>query len=134
MRLICAALALLCFALPAAAADVTIVVTNMPLTTGTPTGCKLYLDAVALNGGVAKPCATPAAPQTFTATGVTNGAHDVAYSLVNPAASPPETARSPAGVLTVNTTPPLANPTTAPSFTATCSPQPCVVTMTPTNP
>jgi hypothetical protein len=130
MRFIFAA-ALLLVSFTAAAADVTIVVTSMPLTTGTPTGCKLYLDNTALNGGVAKPCATAAAPQTFTATNVTDGAHTISYTLVNPAATPPETTRSPTAPLNVNTTPPLGNPTTAPSFTATCSPQPCTVTMTP---
>jgi hypothetical protein len=130
MRLMCL-LALCVFAFPAFAADVTIVVTSMPLTTGTPTACKLWLDNTALNGGVAKPCATPANPQTFTATGVADGAHTVSYSLVNPAATPPETARSPTAPLNVNTTPPMGNPTTAPSFTATCTPQPCSVTMTP---
>jgi len=124
-------LALCVFAFPAFAADVTIVVTSMPLTTGTPTGCKLYLDNTALNGGVAKPCATAAAPQTFVATNVADGAHTVSYSLVNPAATPPETARSPTGTLNVNTTPPLGNPTTAPSFSATCTPQPCFVIMAP---
>lgn len=130
MRALLAGLLLL-VALPALAADVTIVVTNMPLTSGTPTGCKLYLDNTALNGGNPKPCATAANPQTFTATGVADGAHTVSYTLVNPAASPPETTRSPTAPLNVNTTPPLGPPTTAPSFTATCSPQPCTVTMTP---
>lgn len=130
MRFLFAAVALL-FAFPTLAADVTIVVTSMPLTTGTPTGCKLYLDNTALNGGNPKPCATAANPQTFVATGVADGAHTVSYTLVNPAATPPETARSPGAPLNVNTTPPLGNPTTAPSFTATCSPQPCTITMTP---
>jgi hypothetical protein len=134
MRILTTLVAALCFALPALAADVTIVVTSMPLTTGTPTGCKLYLDNTALNGGVAKPCATAANPQTFTATGVADGAHTVSYTLVNPLATPSETARSPTAPLNVNTTPPLGNPTTAPSFTATCAPQPCTVTMTPIAP
>lgn len=127
MRLV-TAFALLCLVFAAGAQTPTSydVTATMPATAGA-SSCQLYLDGSPV-GGLESCDVAVSYPALLSAP----GPYDFAYRAVNVGG---QSALSPIATLTVEVTPPPADPTAPPGISVSCNPSPCpssiTITVTP---